>query len=271
MMRNHHLFKITFLKLTTQAYNFVRLPALLFLSEGIRYNEKKEVISMMHQITIMLVEDDRQLAVEIREFLLRWGYQAVFVSQFENIFELFLNFRPQLVLMDINLPYYDGFYWCRKIREVSEVPVIFISSRQDDKDKIIGMAQGGDDYIEKPFNLELLKAKIEAILRRCYEYKRKDRISLNPQLYYDLQQQAFFYQEKEIEMTKQEKKILSCLMNHRSQVVSREDLMIALWDTDEFICDGTLTTSISRLRNKLKNITHQDIILTKKGIGYYIP
>ena len=185
---------------------------------------------------IMIVEDDEILANEIRSFLLRWGYCAKICTDFQNITGAFLNWNPHLVLMDINLPYYDGFYWCRMIREISAVPVIYISSRSDDRDKIMAIAQGGDDYVEKPFHLELLKAKIEAIL----------------------------------DLTKSEKRILSVLLDHRPDIVSRDELMMELWNTDEYVSDGTLTTMISRLRSKIRTFCDQDIILTKKGQGYFI-
>ena len=118
------------------------------------------------KMIIMIVEDDETLAEEIKQFLERWGYQAVWASHFEDILKEFDSCRPHLILMDVNLPYYDGFYWCRKIRESSDIPIIYISSRDDDRDKIMAIAQGGDDYVEKPFRLELLKTRIEAILRR---------------------------------------------------------------------------------------------------------
>lgn len=126
---------------------------------------------MKEQITIFIVEDDEVLARELKSYLMRWNYDAVVADAFEKIVEQFSACRPHLVLLDVNLPYYDGFYWCRKIREISDVPIMFVSSRSDDADQIMGMAQGGDDYIEKPFHLELLRAKIDAVLRRTYEYR----------------------------------------------------------------------------------------------------
>ena len=122
---------------------------------------------------ILIIEDDETLAGEMASFLVRWGYETHTIRRFDSILEEFREIRPQLVLMDINLPFYDGFYWCARIRQVSRVPILYISSRSDDRDKIMAMAQGGDDYVEKPFHLDLLKAKIQAILRRTYEYKVK--------------------------------------------------------------------------------------------------
>ena len=150
---------------------------------------------------ILIVEDDRALAGELGEFLRRWGYETAVSRQFDRIEEEFSGYLPHLVLMDINLPYYDGFYWCSRIRRFSQVPVIFISSRGDDKDKIMAMAQGGDDYVEKPFHLELLKAKIEAILRRTYQYRVREQLLVREGLSYDTQSGSLTYDGTVIELT----------------------------------------------------------------------
>ena len=219
---------------------------------------------------IMIVEDDETLAGEIASFLARWGYDTVTAERFDRITEEFALCRPQLVLMDINLPCYDGFYWCRQIRQVSGVPVLYISSRDDDRDKIMAMAQGGDDYLEKPFGLELLKAKVEAILRRTYEYKVRDQSFLGEGLYFDWEQQALYQRGEEIELTRAERRVFGKLADRRPMVVTREELMMDLWDTDEYVSDGTLTTLICRLRNRLKAACGRDLIGTKKGQGYYL-
>lgn len=172
--------------------------------------------------------------------------------------------------MDINLPFYDGFYWCFKIRESSNVPVLFISSRSDDKDKIMAIAQGGDDYVEKPFHLELLKAKIEAILRRTYQYKVEHKIYLHTDLYFESSTSSLYYKQKKLELTKSENIVLSVLAQHKPSIVARDALMDALWNTNEFISDNTLNVVISRLRTKLKDICKEDVIHTKKGQGYFI-
>lgn len=219
---------------------------------------------------ILIIEDDETLAGEIASFLVRWGYETHTIRRFDSILEEFREIRPQLVLMDINLPFYDGFYWCARIRQVSRVPILYISSRSDDRDKIMAMAQGGDDYVEKPFHLDLLKAKIQAILRRTYEYKVKEQIFLGDNLYIDGEQQALFMGEKEIFLTKSERKILMKLAEKRPDVVTREELMMALWETDEYVSDGTLTTLISRLRNRLRTQCGREMIATKKGQGYFL-
>lgn len=219
---------------------------------------------------IMIVEDDEVLVKEIRLFLVKWGYETVAAQKFDEITQEFLEQKPQLILMDINLPYYDGFYWCSQIRRISAVPVIYISSRNDDGDKIMAIAQGGDDYVEKPFHLEILKAKIEAIMRRTYQYKVTERIFLKSELYYDCMSQAMFFGEKEIELTKSERRILKKLLDCRPDVVSREELMMELWNTDEYVSDGTLTTVICRLRSRIKAACGEEIISTRKGEGYFV-
>lgn len=225
---------------------------------------------MNQEMTIMIVEDDETLANEISAFLLRWGYHTGLCTDFQKITDDFIKQKPHLVLMDINLPYYDGFYWCRMIREISAVPVIYISSRSDDRDKIMAIAQGGDDYVEKPFHLELLKAKIEAVLRRTYEYKVREEHYLTPDVLFDSQTSSLHFHETILELTKSEKKILTALLTNRPAIVSRDDLMMELWNTDEYVSDGTLTTMISRLRSKIRSFCGQDIIQTKKGQGYFI-
>ncbi len=219
---------------------------------------------------IMIVEDDEILTREISIFLEKWKYEAIAARKFDNILEEFSEYAPQLVLLDINLPFYDGFYWCNQIRQVSNVPIIYISSRNDDRDKIMGIAQGGDDYVEKPFRLEMLKAKIEAVLRRTYQYKIRERIMLKDELCFDSLSQTMFYAEKEIELTKSERRILVKLLERRPNVVTREELMIDLWNTDEYVSDGILTVVVCRLRSKLKDVCGEEIVQTKKGQGYYV-
>ncbi|MCM1535656.1 MAG: response regulator transcription factor [Clostridium sp.] len=220
---------------------------------------------------IFIVEDDEALLKEIAGYLNKWGYETLLAENFADIAGEALSLNPDLILMDVNLPNFDGFYWCAQIRQISTVPVIFISSRNDDKDKIMGVAWGGDDYVDKPFRLELLEAKIEALLRRTYHYREKKEIYLWGELHFDCTSQIMFVGEKEVELTKSERKILSKLMAQRPGIVTREELMQELWSTDEFISDGTLTTLISRLRAKLKEAAGEEIICTKKGVGYSIP
>lgn len=225
---------------------------------------------MEAKMKILIVEDDEILAKELQKYLKKWNYEVETVMQFEHIIEEFLESSPNLVLLDINLPFYDGFYWCRKIREISEIPILFISSRTEDMDKIMGIAQGGDDYIEKPFHLEVLRAKVDAAFRRAYQYKVKEKIVISDGLLYDIESQNLYFQSEKIDLTRTEMRILAKLFENRNKVVTREDLMMELWNTDEYVSDGTLTTVISRLRTKLKKRCGNDLICTKKGLGYFV-
>ncbi|MCM1040748.1 MAG: response regulator transcription factor [Roseburia sp.] len=225
---------------------------------------------MENNVHIMLVEDDEALAGEIVSFLQKWGYMATAVRKFDDIISDFIKCQPFLVLLDVNLPYFDGFYWCRKIRGISAVPIIYISSRGSDNDKIMAIAQGGDDYVEKPFRLEVLKAKIEAVLRRTYQYKVKERIYLQDDIWFEQNMSSLWKEGRSIELTKSEKRIMEKLLERRPDIVAREELMMALWSTDEFVSDGTLTTLVSRLRDKLSAFCGSELIKTKKGQGYYI-
>lgn len=220
---------------------------------------------------ILVVEDDLGLARELCLLCRRWGFEAEYVEEFESIDRCFLDSRPDLVLMDINLPCFDGFYWCGRIREISTVPVLFLSSREQNADKVMAMAAGGDDYVEKPFDSELLLLKIRAMLRRAYEYQKSDREYLGPDVYFDAGQGCFVCGQERAELTKSENKIMMALMERRGRVVSRESLMQQLWSTDEFVTDASLTVLISRLRVKLRDISGgEEIIRTKKGSGYYV-
>ena len=226
---------------------------------------------MNTRLEILVIEDDTAFAREISLFLEKWQYGTAVAEKFDDILQEFMEKRPQLVLMDINLPYHDGFYWCSRIRQISKVPVIYISSRGDDRDKIMAIAQGGDDYVEKPIHMELLKAKIEAILRRTYEYKVKERIFLDiKNLCFDSDVQGLYYTNEEIELTKSERRLLARLIDNRPDVVTRDELMMELWNTDEYVTDAALTTIISRLRTKLKSVCGEEVIQTKKGQGYFV-
>lgn len=218
---------------------------------------------------ILIVEDDLTLANELILLCRRWGFEAFCVKDFQQIKEEFASCQPDFVLMDINLPYFDGFYWCEQIRGISNVPVLFLSSRDQNADKVMAMAVGGDDYVEKPFDPELLLLKIRAMIRRAYEYTANDREYLNDRMYYE--NGVFVCNGKSVELTRSESKIVSLLLSKRGSIVSREKLMQQLWNTDEFVTDASLTVLVSRLRAKLDEITDgQEVIVTKKGMGYYI-
>ena len=218
---------------------------------------------------ILIVEDDTTISTIIEEKLNKWGYITLKLQNFEDIMPDFTSFQPHLVLMDINLPYYDGFYWCTRIRQLSNVPIIFISSRDTDGDKIRAISQGGDDYIEKPFSLDLLVAKVQAALRRAYSYSDQ---TLNIQQYkdmiLDIEGLKVICGENDIELTPNEGKILAMLMRNQGKVVSRTRLIRALWDDESFVDDNTLTVNVNRLRKKLKAIGLEGYIKTSKGEGY---
>lgn len=192
------------------------------------------------------------------------------VQDFQQIAETLAQRKPDLLLLDINLPYYDGFYWCEAIRRFSTLPILFISSRDQDQDKIMAMMSGGDDYLQKPFSLPLLMAKLQALLRRSYEYVGHTVIVLAESLCYDLDKGVLQYGSQEIVLTRTEHKILQILVQNRGSIVSREELMMQIWSTDEFISDGSLTTGISRLKAKLRLYCDEDLIQTRKKQGYLL-
>ena len=218
---------------------------------------------------ILIVEDDTVLARELQLLCTRWGFEAECAKDFRNVQREFSESRADLVLLDINLPFFDGFYWCGKIRELSNVPILFLSSRDQNADKIMGMASGGDDYVEKPFDTELLLVKIRSMLRRAYEYTDNERTYITENLYFE--NGTVYGENCERELTRSENKIMSVLISSKGQIVSREELMQALWNTDEFVTDASLTVLVSRLRNKLHEISgDKEVIFTKKGMGYYL-
>lgn len=219
---------------------------------------------------IMLIEDDLDVARELELSLRKWGFEVEIIDKFNDIVKKFIEKKPRLILMDVNLPFYDGFYWCEKIRELSKVPIIFLSSRDSNMDIIMGMNNGGDDYITKPFSIEVLISKINALLRRSYDYTTSDSLIYYNDAVLDIEKCIFRYKDNEIELTKNEIKILSLLIKNKGKVVSREKIMMSLWNDDEFISDNTLTVNITRLRNRIKELGLDDVIKTKKGIGYLI-
>ncbi|WP_346887059.1 response regulator transcription factor [Clostridium sp. UBA1056] len=219
---------------------------------------------------ILLVEDDLDLSKALSSSLNKWGFKVNLIENFDSILKEFIEKEPQLVIMDVNLPYYDGFYWCKKIREVSKVPILFLSSRDSNMDLIMGINNGGDDYITKPFSIEVLITKINALLRRTYDYAGSESIIYYNDAVLDIEKCTFKYGNNTIELTKNEIKILSVLIKNREKVVSRDKLMMSLWNDDEFVSDNTLTVNITRLRNKIKEIGLDDFIKTKKGIGYMV-
>lgn len=221
---------------------------------------------------IFIIEDDKALSREISLTLSKWNYTVKEVKNFENITNEVLECNPKLILMDINLPCYDGFYWCSQIRNFLKVPIIFISSRDNDMDIIMSINMGGDDYIMKPFSPQILVAKTQAILRRTYSYNSevKSDIIKFKDITLNIVESKLYFKDKKVELTKNELKIMKILMENQEKIVSRDEIIEELWDTDEFISENTLTVNVNRLRKKLDTIELEDFILTKKGQGYII-
>lgn len=217
---------------------------------------------------ILLVEDHLELAREIQINLEKWGMQVELVEDFSNVLEETIKKQPKLILMDVNLPYYDGFYWCQRIREVSKVPILFLSSRDSNMDLIMGINNGGDDYITKPFDIQVLVTKINALLRRAYQYADSGTLLYYHDAVLDTDKCELSYNGHLLELTKNEIKILTLLIRNKGKVVSRDKIMMSLWHDDEFISDNTLTVNVTRLRSKMKEIGLEEAIKTKKGIGY---
>lgn len=220
---------------------------------------------------IYVVEDDAMLADEIGRLLMKWGYEVWVAERFDNILEEFLTIKPQVVLMDVNIPYFDGFYWCKRIREFSAVPIIYISSRDSSMDVIMAMNNGGDDYLTKPFDNAVLVAKLQAVIRRAYEYSIQEPLVLSHRgLTLNVAEATAVYNQHKCELTKNELKILKLLMENQGKIVSREALMRSLWDDEIYVNENTLTVNVNRVRLKLEELGLQSFITTKKGMGYVI-
>ena len=220
---------------------------------------------------IIIVEDDEIIREELQSFLGRYGYEVVAPRELENIVEFILKENSDLVLLDINLPIYDGYYICREIRKKSEVPIIIVTSRDSDMDELMSMNLGADDFVTKPYNTQILLARIAALLKRSNNKTTSNNILNYKNLQLNLSNAKITCNNKEAELTKNEVKILSYLMNHQGQIVSRDLLMEYLWSTDYFVDDSTLTVNITRLRKKLEEIGIENVIETRRGLGYIMP
>lgn len=219
---------------------------------------------------IFLVEDDETIARLIKKHLEKWEYEVSTVQDFGNVLGEFAACDPQLVLLDIRLPFYNGHYWCTQIRQVSKVPIIFLSSVSDNMNIVMAMNMGADDFIPKPFDLEALTAKVQALLRRSYDFAGSSSMLEHKGMLLNLSDATLLYQEQKVELTKNELKILQTLIENKMQVVTRETLMTRLWESDMYVDENTLSVNVNRLRKKLTSIGLEDSILTKKGIGYQI-
>lgn len=219
---------------------------------------------------ILLVEDDPTIRGAIACHIRSWGYEAIEVEDFGQVMEIFTRTEPHLVLLDISLPFYNGFHWCTQIRQVSKVPIIFISSASDNMNIVMAMNMGGDDFITKPFDLNVLTAKVQAMLRRTYDFAGTSQLLEHGGAILNLSEGTLNWKGEKIELTKNEFRILKTLMERKERIVSRDDLMEQLWETDSFIDDNTLTVNVNRLRKKLEQVGLKNFIVTKKGLGYKV-
>lgn len=219
---------------------------------------------------VFIVEDDEGIARGMSDMLESWGMQAACAQDFRDVMGEFSRFSPHIVLMDITLPYFNGYHWCEQIRSVSETPIIFISSASDNMNIVMAMNMGADDFIAKPFDVQVLVAKVQALLRRTYDYNAGASVLEHNGALLNTAEGALIYNDKKIDLTKNEYRILLCLMENKRKVVSRERLMKRLWESDCFVDDNTLTVNINRLRKKLAAAGLDDFIKTKVGMGYIL-
>ena len=219
---------------------------------------------------IYIVEDDAAIAKAVAKHIEGWGCETVIAQDFRGILEEFLRFDPQLVLMDISLPCYDGYHWCSEIRKLSKVPIIFISSASDNMNIVMAMNMGGDDFIAKPFDLRVLTAKVQAMLRRSYDFALTGRVLSHRGVLLNTEDASVTYNGQKLELTKNELRIMQVLMENNGSAVSRDTLMQRLWETDSFVDENTLSVNVARLRKKLESAGLTDFVVTRKGIGYMV-
>lgn len=226
---------------------------------------------MKEHYHVMIIEDDKQMAEEVERLLNGWGYEVYLTKDFSKITEEAMLVKPQAILLDVNLPCFDGFYWCKQLRQFTKVPIIFLSSRDSSMDIVMAMNNGGDDYIQKPFDCNVLIAKLQAVLRRTYELGAiKQNVMQYGEMCLHMGEMSLSYRDSSIELTKNEFKILKLLFEHPGEVVSRNEMMKGLWDEEIYVNENTLTVNVNRLRNRLEEMGLHEVILTKKGVGYSI-
>lgn len=230
--------------------------------------ESKNQESIMNRI--LIVEDDETIALSLANHLKKWDYETIVATNFKDIVELFIKEEPHLILMDISLPFFNGYHWCNEIRKISKVPIIFISSATDNMNIVMAMNMGGDDFIAKPFDLAVVAAKIQALIRRSYSYVGQMNVIEYKGVVLNLNETALIYKQDKLELTKNDFRIIHTLLENPETVISREDIMTKLWESDSFIDDNTLTVNVTRLRKKLSDFGLKDFIITKKGIGYMV-
>ena len=225
---------------------------------------------MKNKYRILIVEDDEVIARSIQKLMGDWGWEACCVEDFSKVLETFASYNPHLVILDIALPACNGFYWCMEIRKISRGPVVFLSSASDNMNIVIAMNMGGDDFIAKPFDRNVLAAKIQAILRRTYDFAANTELIAHKGAVLNTADATLTYEGRRIDLTKNDYKILKMLLENKGKTVSRDALMTRLWETDCFVDENTLTVNITRLRKKLEQAGLTDFIVTRKGMGYLI-
>ena len=221
-------------------------------------------------MTIFLVEDDATIAGAVASHLRAWGYDCCVAEDFRNVLEAFQRVQPQLVLLDLMLPFYNGFHWCQEIRRVSQVPILFLSSASDNLN-ILTAIQMGDDFLAKPFDLNILAAKVQALLRRAYDFAPPAEFLRCGDLRLNVNDGTVERGEQRTALTRNELRILQVLLENRGRIVSRDRLMERLWESDSFVDENTLTVNVNRLRKTLCAVGAEDLIVTKKKMGYLIP
>ena len=219
---------------------------------------------------VYIVEDDPVIAGAVSSYLRNWQMECRCAADFENIIEEMSDFMPDIVLLDINLPFYNGFYWCSEIRKISKVPIIFISSADDNMNIVMAMNMGADDFISKPFDLQVMTAKLQAVIRRSYGESLEKHTLECGDVMLNLDDTSVLIKGERVELTKNEFLILKVLMERKDSVVSREEIMERLWGDDEFVDDNTLTVNMTRLRKKIEAAGVKDYITTKRGMGYIV-
>ena len=219
---------------------------------------------------IFIVEDDAVIAGVVERHLSGWGYQVRQCQDFEHVLEEFAAFDPQLVILDISLPFFNGYHWCRSIRQLSKVPILFLSSASDNMNIVMAVQMGGDDFVAKPFDLSVLTANVQALLRRTYDFGPAAPLLECGGAVLNLSDASLTVGQTRVELTKNEFRILRLLMEHRGEIVSREAIMTCLWESDSFVDDNTLAVNINRLRKKLAGAGLGDFIRTRKGVGYQV-
>lgn len=219
---------------------------------------------------IFIVEDDETIAKTVKKHLESWDYEVETATDFSNVMAEFVKFDPQLVLMDIKLPYYNGYHWCAEIRKQSKVPVVFLSSQTDNMNIVMAVNMGGDDFIAKPFDLNVLTVKVQAMLRRAYDFAGSSNVLEHDGVILNLTEGTVTYRKNKTELTKNELRILQSLMENSGSIVTRDMLMTKIWESDDYIDENTLSVNVKRLRKKLAEMGLEDYIVTKKGMGYRI-